>query len=45
MWLTLFLGLLAVGVAVAATPVGQEWWDQLEPHLSDVADQIRGLFP
>ena len=44
-WLTLLLGLLAVGVAVAATPVGQEWWDQLQPHLSDVADQIRGLFP
>ena len=44
-WLTLLLGLLAVGVAVAATPVGQQWWDQLQPHLSDVADQIRGLFP
>ena len=44
-WLTLLLGLLAVGVAVAATPVGQEWWDQLQPHLSDVVDQIRGLFP
>ncbi|RYP86014.1 hypothetical protein EKO23_10310 [Nocardioides guangzhouensis] len=44
-WLTLLLGLLAVGVAIAATPVGQEWWADLQPHLSDLIDQIRGLFP
>jgi uncharacterized membrane-anchored protein len=44
-WLTLLVGLVAVGVAVAATPVGQEWWDDLRPHLDDLADQLRGLLP
>jgi hypothetical protein len=29
----LLAGLLAVAVAVASTPVGQDWWDQIRSHL------------
>ena len=36
----LLAGLLALGVAIAATPVGQDWWSSVG---SDVLDWIRGL--
>ena len=39
----LFVGLLALGAAISVTPVGQEWWDALRPHLADLADRIRSL--
>ena len=39
----LLAGLLALGVAVAATPVGEEWWSSIGGALSDVLDWIRGL--
>jgi uncharacterized membrane-anchored protein len=37
-------GLVALGVAIAATPVGAEWWDDLQAALSDLFDWIQGLF-
>lgn len=36
-------GLLAVVLAVATTPVGQVWWQQLQAQLGDLWDQVRGL--
>jgi uncharacterized membrane-anchored protein len=45
-WQVLLLalaGLLAVALAVAATPVGQAWWQDLQAWLGDVWDQVRGL--
>ena len=41
--LVLLAGLLALGVAIAATPVGQEWWSTVSGSLSDVPDWIQGL--
>jgi uncharacterized membrane-anchored protein len=37
-------GLLALCMALAATPVGQEWWDSVQAGLTDVLDWIQGLF-
>jgi uncharacterized membrane-anchored protein len=42
--LVVLAGLLALGVAVAATPVGEEWWSSIGGALSDVLDWIQGLF-
>jgi uncharacterized membrane-anchored protein len=42
--LVVFAGLLALGVAIAATPVGEEWWSSIGGALSDVLDWIRGIF-
>lgn len=36
LWLVLLVGLLAVLVAVAVTPVGQQWFDDLWPHVRDL---------
>ena len=44
MALVLLAGLAALGVAVAATPVGGEWWTSISAGLSDVLDWIQGLF-
>jgi uncharacterized membrane-anchored protein len=41
--LVLLAGLVALGVAVAATPVGEEWWSSLGGALSDVVDWMQGL--
>ncbi len=41
--LVLLAGLLALAVAIAATPVGQEWWSSVSGSLSDVPDWIQGL--
>lgn len=38
--LVLLAGLLAIGVAVAATPVGNEWWTDLSQAISDL---LQGL--
>jgi len=40
LFLALLLGLVAVTVAVASTPVGQEWWDQLAPILGGWYDAV-----
>jgi len=42
--LVLLAGLVALAVAVAATPVGDQWGHQLGSFLSDLIDSIRGLF-
>ncbi|QWZ10193.1 hypothetical protein KRR39_10915 [Nocardioides panacis] len=42
--LVLLAGLLALGVAIAATPVGGDWWSSIGGALSDVLDWIQGLF-
>ncbi len=47
MWhlaLVLLAGLTALAVALSATPVGAEWWDSLQGALTDLPDQIQGLF-
>jgi uncharacterized membrane-anchored protein len=43
-FLVLLAGLIAVAAAIAVTPVGQEWADQLAQLVSDLTDDIRGLF-
>ena len=42
--LVLLAGFLALGVAIAATPVGDDWWSSIGGALSDVLDWIQGLF-
>jgi uncharacterized membrane-anchored protein len=42
--LVLLAGLVALCVAVAATPVGQEWWTSVQAFLNDLLDRIQGLF-
>ena len=42
--LVLLAGFLALGVAIAATPVGDAWWSSIGGALSDVLDWIQGLF-
>jgi uncharacterized membrane-anchored protein len=44
LWLVLLAGLVAVLAAVAVTPVGQEWFDDLRPVLSDLFADVKGLF-
>lgn len=43
-FLVLLAGLVAVGAAIAVTPVGQEWLDPLRAALSDLYDHATGLF-
>ena len=40
----LLAGFLALGVAVAATPTGGDWWSAVHNSLSDVLQWIQGLF-
>ena len=40
----LLAGLVALAVAIAATPVGEEWWAGLQGALTDLIDWIQGLF-
>jgi uncharacterized membrane-anchored protein len=42
--LVLLAGIVALGVAIAATPVGGDWWNAFGDWLSDVLDWIQGLF-
>jgi len=44
LWLVLLAGVLAVLAALAVTPVGQEWFDDLRPALSDLFADVEGLF-
>jgi uncharacterized membrane-anchored protein len=44
LWLVLLVGLIAVLAAVAVTPVGQVWLDDLRPVLSDLFADVKGLF-
>jgi uncharacterized membrane-anchored protein len=41
--LVLLAGLVALGIAIAATPVGAAWWDDLAGAFSDLLDWIQGL--
>jgi uncharacterized membrane-anchored protein len=43
LWLILLAGIVAVLVAVAATPVGQEWWNAVQASLQDLLDWFQGL--
>lgn len=46
-WLVFLLVLLAVAAvaaAIATTPVGQDWWDQLRTWVQDAYDWVRGQF-
>ena len=43
--LVLLAGLVALGVALCATPMGQQWWSSVSAALSDVPNWIRGLVP
>jgi len=40
----LLAGIAALLVAIAGTPVGQEWWDAVQDWLSDATDWFQGLF-
>ncbi|HET6626964.1 MAG TPA: putative cytokinetic ring protein SteA [Nocardioidaceae bacterium] len=42
--LVLLAGIIALLVAVAATPVGQEWWSSAQHSLDDLYDWFQGLF-
>ncbi len=42
--LVLLAGVIALVVAIAATPVGADWWSSISAALSDVLDWIQGLF-
>lgn len=44
LWLVLLVGLLAVVAAIAVTPVGRQWSDELVPALTDLVDRVEGLF-
>ncbi len=47
MWhllVVLLAGVVALLVAVAATPVGQDWWVSVQPALEDLIDWFQGLF-
>ena len=41
--LVALVALLAVALAVAATPVGQPWWRDVQDQLGDLWDQLRSL--
>lgn len=43
-WLVLLVGLLAVAAAIAVTPVGQQWIDDLRPHINDLFHRVGGFF-
>ena len=40
----LLAGLIALAAAIAVTPVGQEWADQLARLVADLTDDLQGLF-
>ena len=41
----LLAGVLALAVALASTPVGSEWWDELRAAFPDLVAPIQGLVP
>ncbi len=42
-FLAVIIALVAVGAAIATTPVGQDWWDQLSSWVHDQYDWASGL--
>ena len=40
----LLAGIVALLVAIAATPVGHDWWQMVQTWLTDVTDWFQGLF-
>jgi len=40
----LLAGIVALCVAIAATPVGADWWSAISGALNDLLDWIQGLF-
>jgi len=44
LFLVLLAGLVAVAAAIAVTPVGQEWADDLIRLITDLTDKLQGLF-
>jgi uncharacterized membrane-anchored protein len=42
--LVLLAGVLALGVAIAATTVGHDWWTSAQGGLNDLFNWIQGLF-
>jgi len=42
--LVLLAGIAALLLAIAATPVGQEWWTTVQADLHDLLDWFQGLF-
>jgi len=44
LFLLLMAGLVALAAAIGITPVGQEWADDVSRVLSDLFDQLQGLF-
>jgi uncharacterized membrane-anchored protein len=42
-FLAVLIALIAVGAAIATTPVGQDWWDQLTGWVGDGYDWARGV--
>jgi uncharacterized membrane-anchored protein len=43
LWLALLAGLIAVAAAIGVTPVGQQWFDDLRPALTDLLSSVQGL--
>ncbi|HEY7042344.1 MAG TPA: putative cytokinetic ring protein SteA [Nocardioidaceae bacterium] len=41
--LVLLVGIAAVVAAIATTPVGQDWWDQVTAWYADASDWVAGL--
>lgn len=45
----LVAGVLTLGAAISVTPVGEQWVDQVSPHVSsttsDLIDNVRGMLP
>ncbi len=45
-WMVLLMLIVAIGVvavAIAATPVGQDWWDQITAGYDDMTNGVKGL--
>jgi uncharacterized membrane-anchored protein len=42
--LVLLAGLVALAAAIAVTPVGQEWIDPITRFITDLTDDLQGLF-
>jgi uncharacterized membrane-anchored protein len=41
--LVLLVGLVAVGAAIATTPVGQDWWDSISGWFDDLSSWVKDL--
>lgn len=44
LFLAILVGLLALAAAIAVTPVGQEWWDEIRDSLVRWYDTVNGAF-